>query len=185
MTINTEELVATLIEKTRLSINKAEGLNRYSEEALRYKKQPNEWNALECIEHLNLYGDYYNPEIRQCIQNSKFDSNEKFKSGLIGNYFVRLIRPKEELNKMKTLAVNDPIDRQLESAVIDTFIEQQKVFLDLIQDAKDVSLTRTKTGISISKLMKLRLGDTLRFVTAHNERHLIQAESMVAGFKSK
>ena len=39
--------------------------------------------------------------------------------------------------------------------------------------------TKTKTAISISKLMKLRLGDTFRFVTAHNERHLLQAENVL------
>ena len=62
---------------------------------------------------------------------------------------------------------------------IDRFINQQKEYLELIEKSKKINLTKTKTAISISKLIKLRLGDTFRFITAHNERHLLQAENIL------
>jgi hypothetical protein len=46
----------------------------------------------------------------------------------------------------------------------------------LLDKAKNVSLGKTKTGISISKLIKLKLGDTFRFVIYHNIRHIEQAK---------
>ena len=67
----------------------------------------------------------------------------------------------------------------LDINVIDRFIIQQKVFLELIENSKKANLTKTKTAISISKLIKMRLGDTFRFIVAHNQRHLIQAESAI------
>ena len=179
MRIITKELIAELIEKTRININKAEGFKRLTEEELNYKTAIDQWSILECIEHLNIYGDFYNPEIKKCIKRTRTSSDKVFKSGVIGNYFVNLIAPKEKLNKMKTLKVNNPIGSKLDKNVIDRFIDQQIECLELIESSKKTSLTKTKTAISISKLIKLRLGDTLRFITAHNERHLLQAENVL------
>jgi hypothetical protein len=184
MKIATKELVEELVEKTRLNINKAIGFKKLSEQELNYKEGKDRWSILECIEHLNLYGDFYNPEIKQCIKKSQSKSSSIFKSGLMGNYFVKIISPKEQLNKMKTLKINNPIGSKLDKNVIERFINQQKEYLELIDKSKEVNLTKVKTAISITKLFKLRLGDTLRFVTAHNERHLIQAENVQKKFRS-
>jgi len=39
-----------------------------------------------------------------------------------------------------------------------------------------VDIGKTKTAISISKWIKLKLGDTLRVVIYHNQRHMAQAK---------
>ena len=179
MKIITKELIAELIEKTRININKTEAFRKLTEKELNYKETTDEWSILECIEHLNIYGDFYNPEIKKCINKTYTASAKMFKSGVIGNYFVNLISPKEKLNKMKTLKVNNPLGSHLDKNVIDRFINQQKECLELIEKSKNINLTKTKTAISISKLIKLRLGDTFRFITAHNERHLLQAENIL------
>jgi hypothetical protein len=51
--------------------------------------------------------------------------------------------------------------------------------LELLEAARTVDLTRTKTGISITNLIKLRLGDTLRVVVYHNWRHIEQAQRAI------
>lgn len=88
------------------------------------KETPEQWSILECIEHLNIYGEFYNPEIKACLDISKTSSGKIFKSGIIGNYFYNLIKPKDKLNKMKTLKVNNPIGSYLDKSVIDKFINQ-------------------------------------------------------------
>ena len=80
---------------------------------------------------------------------------------------------------MKTLKENNPLGSHLDKNVIDRFINQQKECLELLEKSKRINLSKTKTAISISKLIKLRLGDTFRFITAHNERHVLQAENIV------
>lgn len=87
--------------------------------------------------------------------------------------------PKEKLNKMKTIKSMNPVGSNLDKSVLDKFINQQKTLLELLKQAKKVNLTKTKTGISISKWIKLRLGDTFRVVIYHNLRHMIQAEKVV------
>lgn len=184
MQIITKELIADLIEKTRSNTNKAEGFRNLTDKELNYKESIDQWSILECIEHLNIYGDFYNPEIKACIEKTKTAPAKMFKSSVIGNYFVNLIKPKEKLNKMKTLKVNNPLGSSLDKSVIDKFINQQKECLELIEKSKNINLIKAKTAISISKLIKLRLGDAFRFIAAHNERHLLQAENILKILKN-
>ncbi len=53
------------------------------------------------------------------------------------------------------------------------------MLLDVLDMSKKVNLTKTKTGISISKWLKLRLGDTFRVVIYHNQRHILQAKKVL------
>src|SRR5690606_41809639 len=56
--------------------------------------------------------------------------------------------------------------------------------LQLLEASKRVDLTQVKTSISISKWIKLRLGDTLRVVIYHNRRHIVQALKLVPSVPS-
>ena len=80
---------------------------------------------------------------------------------------------------MKTFKHKNPTGRMLSPKTIDRFISQQTEFLKLLDQSKSVSLSRTKTAISISRFIKLKLGDTFKFIVAHNERHLVQAKTAI------
>lgn len=151
---------------------------------LNHRPAPGSWSALECVAHLNFYGDFYIPEIENQIASSPYPPDEIFKSGFLGNYFAQSMLPKEGFKKMKTLKSTNPLGKKLEKEVIDKFITHQQKLLELLKKAKDVSLSRTKTGISISKILKLRLGDTLRVVVYHDQRHLLQAKRALEPIES-
>lgn len=87
--------------------------------------------------------------------------------------------PKNQLNKMKTFADKNPINKSLNISVIDRFTQQQKEYLELIDKSKSVDLNKVKTNVSISKIIRLKLGDTFRFIMAHNDRHLAQIDNIV------
>lgn len=184
MKISSENLIEDLIQRTKDNMNEAQQLSELTLEQLNSRPAPESWSALECIEHLNLYGDYYIPEISKRIKGSRTTADDMFKSGLIGNYFAESLLPKEKLNKMKTFKDKNPIGSKLDKHAIERFIEQQKVLLDLLNKAREVSLNKTKTSISITRLLKLKLGDTFRVVIYHNQRHLVQARKAVEAAKS-
>ena len=175
MKIPSAELIDDLIERTRLVINEAEQLNQLSFDQLNKKSEPNKWTALECIEHLNYYGIFYLPEIKMRIEKSNSKPETHFKSGLLGNYFAVGMLPKEKLNKMNTFKSMNPLNSKLTKEVLTVFLNQQQTMLKLLNQARSISLNKTKTSISISKLIKLKLGDTFRVVIYHNQRHLMQA----------
>ncbi|MCM4158543.1 DinB family protein [Antarcticibacterium flavum] len=176
MKIRTDLLLEELSEKTRTNLDAGREFLKKDLDILNNRPGEKKWSPLECLEHLNLYGDFYLPEIERAIATSKYQPEDVFKSGILGNYFAKMMMPQEKLRKIKTFKDKDPIGSDLSREAVNRFVKQQEQLLDLLCGASQVSLTRTKTGISISKLIRLRLGDTFRVVIYHNERHVIQAQ---------
>lgn len=145
-------------------------------------KHEGEWCILECLEHLNLYGDFYLPEIEMRMMTA--DRNQPgrpFKSGWLGNYFAELMRVKAgKMKKMKSPKDKNPAlsPVKLPITVINRFQKQQDTLLHLLEKCRNLDLVNTKCSISLSPYIKLRLGDTLRFYVYHIERHVIQANKV-------
>jgi hypothetical protein len=59
------------------------------------------------------------------------------------------------------------------------FLENQNELLEIIDRSQTVNLRRVKIPISISKIVRLRLGDALLFVVYHNQRHVQQIIDLV------
>lgn len=179
MAIATQKLLQSLLEITRENLNSAEQLKGETLASLNWKQNNESWSTLECIEHLNRYGDFYIPEITKKIKTSKHKSSEIFKSNWLGKYFSKSVSYNEDLNKMKTFKSMNPLNSKLNIQTLEKFISQQHQIIELLDASKNVNLDKTKTAISISKLIKLKLGDTFRVVMNHNERHIKQAEKTI------
>jgi hypothetical protein len=70
----------------------------------------------------------------------------------------------------------NPLNCDLTITTIDRFLKQQQHLESLLTQAKAIDLVKAKTPVSLTRLLKLRLGDTLRFLVYHIERHVLQAE---------
>lgn len=180
MVLKSNKLLQDLLEITRKNINTVENLKTHSNDNLNWKENQESWSALECIEHLNRYGDFYIPEITNKINSSKHKSSEIFKSNWLGKYFSKSVSYNEDLNKMKTFKSMNPANSELNIQTLEKFLNQQQQIIELLNKSKNINLDKTKTAISISKLIKLRLGDTFRVLIYHNERHIKQAEKTLA-----
>jgi len=96
MTFKSNELIEDLILRTKEILNQAIALQGMGEDSLNCKPEASSWSILECLEHLNRYGDFYIPEIKQRIQNSKTKPSAVFNSGWLGNYFAKKYAPKRK-----------------------------------------------------------------------------------------
>ncbi|MGN7706789.1 DinB family protein [Chryseobacterium sp. D764] len=179
MKILASALLDELKEITRQHLQYAQILTQKTEEELNFRPSTDNWSTLECLEHLNRYGDFYIPEISRNISSAGKSPQPYFRPGILGNYFAKSMIPKEKMNKMKTFKTMNPIHSQINKGVIDTFIKQQEKLLELLEDARQTDLEKVKTNISISKLIKLKLGDTFRFVIYHNLRHIEQIKRIL------
>ncbi len=175
--MNRNTLIEELKKVTSDLISQAAEFKKLSIKELNYRASADSWSILECLEHLNRYGDFYLVEIEKRMLAAPVDKEaDQFRPGRLGNYFTDMIRPKEGVvKKMKSPKNMNPLHSELGPTVIDRFLKQQQRMLQLLDQAGTVNLTKTKTAISISNLIKLRLGDTFRFVIYHNQRHLLQA----------
>jgi uncharacterized damage-inducible protein DinB len=177
--MQSQQLIESLIESTRVHINFMERMNSLPDASLTKRISDKSWSVLECVEHLNRYNDFYLPEFKRRIESSSFPADASFSSGFLGGYFAKSMLPKEKLNKMKTFKDKDPIFENIDRSVIEKFIHQQKEFLTLMERARSVSLNKTKVSISISKWIRLKLGDALLFFVNHITRHQYQMERVI------
>lgn len=178
------EVIADLIQRTQQHITQVESFKNLADGQLNFKENSEKWSILECLEHLNLYGDFYLVEIENRILAAKEQNVQDtiFKSGWLGNYFAEGMLPPTDGKKMKTMKTfkdKDPKSSSLPRTTIDRFIKQQKRMLSLLQEAKKVDLNTVRTNITILKgIIRLKLGDTFRFVIFHNYRHILQAKKI-------
>jgi hypothetical protein len=181
MKIQREELINDLVQRMQSATEVAKALRELPFDKLNKKPGPQAWSALECFEHLNLYGDFYIPEIEKRILKQKVTPNEVvFRSGIIGNYFANLMLAENgKMKKMKSPKDKNPINSTLTLTTIDRFLKQQEHLLSLLERSKKIDLTGTKTSISLASFIQLRLGDTLRFVIYHIQRHVQQAQRAI------
>lgn len=188
MRIRSRELIEQLTAETKLLAEYAGQLKSFSPDQLNYRESDDSWSVLECLQHLNLYGRFYLPEITRRMDTALSRRKSRrgdvssgyFKSGVLGNYFANSMLPKAKLNKMKTFQEMNPIHSELDLSVIDEFLDQQTEMQHLLNRALNVDLTRTKVSISLSRWIKLRLGDTFRFVIYHNMRHMEQVRRIMS-----
>jgi hypothetical protein len=148
-----------------------------SNETLNKSGENGSWNIARNLEHLNLYFDYYIPAIQLALSKAKVDLNAvTFNSGWLGNYFTKSMnyRTGKKIKAFKDYIPSEHLDSK---KVIVDFIQNEKEFLELIRKANSYNLTKIRLPISLTKWITMRLGDVFQFVTMHNERHLVQAES--------
>lgn len=176
--MNTDALLATLKEDAFKIMEEVQGFKNLGDHTLK-PKEAGKWSVLECVKHLNLYAEFYIEAIRNAIDNSKFKQPaQEFKSGWLGNYFANSMLPGKGV-KMKTFKDKDPSLTTVSSKDLDEFIRYQKELITLIDRAKSIDIGKTKTPISISTWITLKLGDTLRFYINHQKRHMAQAQGVL------
>ena len=183
MKLQHETLLSELHELTLRNIKFAEQFRTLSNEELNWRPHEKSWNVLECLAHVNYYGDYYIPEIERQMEKSETLPAATFKPGLLGNYFAKIMYPKEKPNPMPTLKATNTLNANLDTNAIIKFIDQQQQTLTLLDVAKGKNLNKIKTGISISKFVRIRLGDTFRVFIYHNYRHILQAERVLNAYR--
>lgn len=147
------------------------------------------WSAVGCLDHLNNYGRYYLPAIEKALETAgKSKSPATFKSSWLGNYFYKLMlvdktgKPKKKMSAPKNSRPHKNVEA---NAVLKEFIYQQGALCKLIKLLHEYDCGKIKIAISIAPFIKLSLGDTLLFYTAHIQRHIKQAERalLAAGYQ--
>ena len=98
MKYNAKDLLKELRIYSQEHIKIAQGFLEESTQTLNEAPGIKKWSALECLEHLNLYGDFYLPEITQKINASNSRPREMFKSTWFANKTVLAMLPNKQGN---------------------------------------------------------------------------------------
>jgi uncharacterized damage-inducible protein DinB len=149
---------------------------------LSYCAEEGNWSVAQVLEHMNMYNRYYLPVIERSMVHISRDTNSWFVPGFWGNYFTKMMMPKNVYdikNKMKASKHYIPEKSVNVEAVFKEFLQHQNKLLQLLEVSRRRNLNTIRIPVSVSKLVRLKLGDAFRFLVAHEQRHMIQARNAI------
>jgi hypothetical protein len=159
----------------------AENLLRgMSDAQFNWRAEPGRWSIGQCLDHLNVTADNYQPVIEGRIIEGRSQGKlgqGPFRHGRLGNWFVKLLEPPVKTKFKAPEMFVPPPDRSM-NEVATKFFTAQENFFNLICEANGLDLARIKVQSPASKLIRLSLGQALASMTAHERRHLWQARQV-------
>lgn len=178
----TEELLNSLTEDVQKIKDAAQFFSTADKNKLVYCTEKGRWSVVQVLEHLNAYNRLYLPVIERELSIITYTDSDAiwFNSGYWGEKFTKMMKPSnvfEVKNKMKTQKMMSFPNSLNVDTVLAEFLAGQDKLLQLLERAKGKDLEKIHIPISLTKLIKLRLGDTFRFLIAHEQRHMIQARN--------
>jgi len=188
------EVIAILKRNIQDQLERVEAISRLGEAALSSNPDKDSWNALQCLEHLNRYAEFYLMEIEEKTK-SKTPINKaqetrmkmedlEFQPGFWGAKFIKsmLADQNGKIKKMNTFKSKNPSLQEAKRDSLVRFLAYQEKWLSILDRAKAFDLNRNKCSLTIP-IIKMNLGATLQFVIAHQERHVNQAERALSVVK--
>ena len=182
MKTNTTELLTQLQARIHNHIETIENeFLHLTDKELNVRPAEDKWSIAECMAHLNQYARHYNPVMDRKMKQSKASPNVNYSSGWMGEKFTNMMAPQQGkiVNPMNTFKSYNPIGSQLDAQKeLKEQINHLNTLIKLLDKARSKNIEKIKIPITISKLIKIRLGDTFRFNEAHVHRHLLQAQNV-------
>lgn len=184
--MTTSELIKTVSNITLENIDTINKLvGNLNEDQLKWRPDQGFWNISEVLSHLNEYSRYYQPTFKKKISSTRFTSTkEAFLSSPLGRSAWKSMKLGNAKNIKRKFKAQKGYNPSIDSSLLtgrefEDFIKHQTDLQSIIELAQTVNMKRVKIPISISKIVRLRLGDALLFVVYHNERHVQQIANLV------
>lgn len=175
-----------LAKETEAIITFAESLQKLSPAQWTWKPNPKRWSVAECVGHLNIFGEHYLSRSAKAMQGSKplAQPAQNFKSGYWGEKLTNTMKPLPDNSipsPMSTLGKFDPSKKNRVNAnTLNTFIQQRKDMLAQIKQAGNCDLEGLRITSTLGPIIRFKLGDTYRFMVAHDQRHILQMKKVMA-----
>ena len=174
--LTNELLVLRVLAQQRFRKLSAEELNR--------RPGPSRWSAGQCLEHLNIVGGYYLPSIAKRIAKAQASGSKPeptAKQGYFGRKLIEAMRTPASVKALTSPQRYAPTGTRLPRTVAEVFSRQIDELLRLTLLARQVNANAVRIPNPIIPLLLLRLTDQLEFLVVHIQRHVAQANAVLAG----
>lgn len=153
-----------------------------------WRPSPTQWSIGHCIDHLVVTGRSSLWHINQAIteaRSRRLLSQGPFRYRLVDKWFVSQMEPGARM-KFKAPKAYLPSQDVLVSEIALSFFRLQEDFLESIEQANGIDLSRAKVNNQVTRWFRLSLGQEFAFNVAHERRHLLQSErlKMMPGFRT-
>lgn len=181
-TFNKQALLHNLSDRTEMLLNRLRSFSLLNDDEFNKQPAAGKWSIAEIFEHLNILHGIYLTKIREKIDLAALSDTEEFKSGWLGDWVYSRIMPRVDgrLIKMKSPRFLQAHHQRLNGKeVLEEYSNQLRLQLQIFDQCRQLRMDGIYIPFASPRLLKLRLGDNLRFLVAHSERHMMQAESIL------
>ena len=176
--------VADLLDQLRENTASVRTLWRsHSPEALTRRPAPARWSAAECLAHLNLTNRAYLPRIAAALSDLRsrhLRSSGPFRVSWNTRLLAYWLEPPSSLRlpSTKPFFPEHNLDPDSVAAEFHSLVEQ---IATQLRSADGLALDQIQIYSPFAEKMKYNLYSALVIITAHNRRHLWQADRALQG----
>lgn len=179
--------VAELAECTRqyLEIKRrvSELVGGISPAAFNWRPHPAKWSIGQNLEHLNREGREQIPVVERLVERGLAEgiiARPPYRHSWFGEWYIGALEPPYRA-KVKTMARFEPPPELQIEPIVSEFMAQQDRLLTCIRQAEGLDLGRLRSALTYLKWgnPSLTLGQWMRYIAAHERRHLWYIETFV------
>jgi hypothetical protein len=145
--------------------------------------QPREtsWSVAQCLDHLGRANKVYAEALHQAVSETRVAKKPQsvpIQPGWFGRYFIRSLEPppKRKLPAPKKIV---PVSCISSHEALDGFLRSHEDVRAVIRDAAGLDLNRIRFHNPFIGVLRFTVGTGLLIITAHDRRHLWQAERVL------
>jgi hypothetical protein len=140
------------------------------------------WSVGQCIDHLNATAREYLPRLDEAIAEAirqGMYGEGPFEYNLFGRMFAWVMEPPVRRMKAKAPEMFLPAPRKSRPEIMAAFRAYQVQYVDRLRQANGLDLARARVLSPVSTWIRIPLGSGFAVITAHERRHLWQAEQAI------
>lgn len=151
------------------------------------RPHPGSWSASECLSHLSISTEMFLPVLAKAIDDARAKglvSDAEPKMDLLGRVLRWFLEPPIH-QKVKTTAPFVPKAIRARAEALREFTTLQQKLRDLLDSSHGIDLRRIKVVSPFDKRVRYNVYSAFLIVTAHQRRHLWQAEQAIETLRGK
>ena len=148
-----------------------------TEEQFNWKPNSNEWSVAQCFEHMRMNAISFIPVFEKLFRDhsaTRIDPDTPYRHSFMGKRAIRIIGP-ESTRKFKTTKKFSPMLSNYRLSAVDDFISLQHRMIEFVDHSSSYNIQKIKIAFPAFRIMRLSMGDMLKFIVAHEKRHIKQA----------
>jgi hypothetical protein len=149
---------------------------------LNWKPNPGRWSIGQCLDHLITTNELYGKTLKQMAAGTYrpgFWAKLGLLSGFFGNVLIQSMGP-DMKRKANSPADFRPSESELPGDILQRFLEHQAELKQQLLALPDADHRKIRLSSPAAAFITFSLHDALNIVVGHEERHLLQAQNVMA-----
>ena len=159
----------------------SEMVRALSNDQLNWRPSATGWSIAQCLDHLAITNSVYSAALHRAIEQAHQEPVSapiSLRPGVFGRAFIRSLEP-PPTKKHRAPGKIVPCDRIDKDEVLRKFLESEEAMRAVIRDGARLDMNRIRFKTPFFWFLRFSVGTGLLIITAHNRRHLWQAQAII------